>query len=163
MPLMVMSPRPGPEQAADVGRGRASGTGANEEAVMTKAKKSASGKQSRGAKAGAKPKAAGKAAGAKTGGPRAARAAKGAKGGAGAPKATKVRAGGLTAALRVLTEEGKPMRVKDIAEDAIAKGYWSPGGKTPWATLASAIGREIKTKGAESRFRKAGRGEFAAA
>lgn len=45
-----------------------------------------------------------------------------------------------------------------------AKGYWSsPGGKTPSATLYSAILREITTKGASSRFVKAERGKFALA
>ena len=39
------------------------------------------------------------------------------------------------------------------------KDYWtSPGGKTPDATLYSAILREIDTKGAEARFVKTERG-----
>ena len=43
------------------------------------------------------------------------------------------------------------------------KGYWtSPGGKTPHATLYSAITREIDTKGNDSRFKKAERGKFTA-
>jgi hypothetical protein len=43
------------------------------------------------------------------------------------------------------------------------KGYWaSPGGKTPQATLYSAILRELKAKGKEARFKKADRGKFAA-
>jgi hypothetical protein len=42
-----------------------------------------------------------------------------------------------------------------------AKGYWkSPGGKTPWATLYSALAREIAVKGDASRFRKTDRGKF---
>ena len=47
--------------------------------------------------------------------------------------------------------------------DAMAAGgYWiSPGGKTPHATLYSAILREISTKGNESRFKKTERGKFA--
>ena len=46
--------------------------------------------------------------------------------------------------------------------DAMAKkGYWtSPGGKTPAATLYSAILREISTKGKEARFKKTERGKF---
>ena len=45
-----------------------------------------------------------------------------------------------------------------------AKSYWSsPGGKTPEATLYSAILRETQTKGTQSRFRKAERGKFALA
>ena len=43
-----------------------------------------------------------------------------------------------------------------------AKGYWtSPGGKTPHATLYSAIAHEIATKGDQARFTKAGPGRFA--
>jgi hypothetical protein len=42
------------------------------------------------------------------------------------------------------------------------KGYWtSPGGKTPAATLYSAILREISTKGKDARFTKTERGKFA--
>jgi len=44
-----------------------------------------------------------------------------------------------------------------------SKGYWtSPGGKTPAATLYSAILRESQTKGDAKRFVKAARGKFAA-
>lgn len=40
-------------------------------------------------------------------------------------------------------------------------GYWtSPGGKTPAATLYSAILREIQRKGADARFKKVERGLF---
>ena len=42
------------------------------------------------------------------------------------------------------------------------KGYWSsPGGKTPAATLYSALQREIDTKGEQARFLKAAPGRFA--
>jgi hypothetical protein len=44
-----------------------------------------------------------------------------------------------------------------------AKAYWtSPGGKTPAATLYAAIIRHIAVKGDEARFRKTGKGTFAA-
>ena len=47
---------------------------------------------------------------------------------------------------------------------AAKKGYWTiPGGKTPAATLDSAILREIGTKGKEARFTKTERGKFARA
>ena len=43
-----------------------------------------------------------------------------------------------------------------------AKGYWkSPGGKTPAATLYSAILRECQKKGKDARFKKVDRGRFA--
>jgi hypothetical protein len=50
-----------------------------------------------------------------------------------------------------------------MIEAMAAKGLWtSPGGKTPHATLYSAILREIDTKGKAARFKKADRGHFAA-
>jgi hypothetical protein len=43
-----------------------------------------------------------------------------------------------------------------------ARRYWkSPGGKTPEATLYSAILREINIKGKDARLRKTGPGKFA--
>jgi hypothetical protein len=48
-----------------------------------------------------------------------------------------------------------------IERMATAKLWISPGGKTPSATLSSAIAREIAVKGTASRFRKAGPGRFA--
>jgi len=46
----------------------------------------------------------------------------------------------------------------------IEKGLWKKGkGKTPEATLNSAIIREIRDKKGESRFKKVGPGLFAAA
>lgn len=69
---------------------------------------------------------------------------------------------GLDAAAKVLEESGQPMNAKEMIEAVETKGYWkSPGGKTPHATLYSAIIREIKAKGSEARFRKADRGKFA--
>ena len=50
-----------------------------------------------------------------------------------------------------------------VAEAMAAKKLWtSPGGKTPHATLYSAILREISTKGKDARFKKTERGKFAA-
>ena len=68
---------------------------------------------------------------------------------------------GLDAAAMVLKGSVKGKSVQEIYEAAKADGLWSPAGKTPWATLASAIGREIKTKGKDSRFAKVARGRFA--
>ena len=81
----------------------------------------------------------------------------------GAPKTEKKpkRTSSLDAAAKVLNESAAPMNVKQIVEVAERKGYWkSPGGKTPHATIFSAIIREIAKKGSESRFRKAERGQF---
>jgi len=79
-----------------------------------------------------------------------------------APKEPKEkRMSGLDAAAKVLSESEVPMNAKEMIEAAEAKGYWkSPGGKTPQATIYSAIIREISTKGPESRFRKTERGRF---
>jgi hypothetical protein len=70
----------------------------------------------------------------------------------------------LDAAAKVLVETGQAMTCPELISAMAAKGYWtSPGGKTPQATLHAAVAREINTKGALSRFRKADRGKFALA
>ena len=67
----------------------------------------------------------------------------------------------VAAALKVLGESTEPMSTKEMVDAMASKGLWSsPGGKTPHATLYSAILREITTKGDESRFVKAERGRF---
>ena len=54
------------------------------------------------------------------------------------------------------------MSCRELIERMASKGYWkSPSGKTPSATLYSAILRELKTKGSEARFKKTDRGRFA--
>jgi hypothetical protein len=68
----------------------------------------------------------------------------------------------LDAAARVLRESGQPMNCPELIEQMAAKGYWtSPKGKTPSSTLYAAIAREVKLKGAASRFFKTGPGRFA--
>jgi len=75
------------------------------------------------------------------------------------PKEKKTSA--LDAAARVLAESGQPMTCQEMIAAMAQRGYWtSPGGKTPQATLYSAIIKEIAMKGANSRFRKADRGKF---
>ncbi len=68
----------------------------------------------------------------------------------------------LDAAAKVLTEANNPMNCRQIIETAIKKKYWQPkkAGKTPQNTLNAAISRDIK-KSYDSRFEKAGRGQFA--
>jgi chemotaxis protein histidine kinase CheA len=74
-------------------------------------------------------------------------------------KAKKLSA--IAAAAQVLAVSKEPMNTKQMIEAMAAKGYWtSPGGKTPHATLYSAILREIGTKGNEARFKKVERGKF---
>lgn len=68
----------------------------------------------------------------------------------------------LGAAAKVLTERGEPMNTQEMIAAMAEADYWtSPGGKTPHATLYSAILRELK-KGDDSRFIKTERGRFAA-
>jgi hypothetical protein len=77
------------------------------------------------------------------------------------PKAKKL--GALDAAAQVLTASKEPLNCKAMIDAMAKKALWtSPGGKTPHATLYSAIIREIALKGKESRFVKTERGKFAA-
>jgi len=76
-------------------------------------------------------------------------------------KAKKLSA--IDAAAKVLADAKGPMNTKEMIDAMAAKKLWkSPGGKTPHATLYSAILREINTKGKDARFKKTERGKFAA-
>jgi len=67
----------------------------------------------------------------------------------------------IDAAAKVLSETKEALSTKQMVEAMATKGYWtSPGGKTPHATLYSAILREINEKGKEARFKKTDRGHF---
>lgn len=78
------------------------------------------------------------------------------------PKPKRVSA--LDAAAQLLAASGRAMTTQEMVVEMAQQGLWeSPAGKTPHATLYSAILREIGTKGAEARFRKADRGMFVAA
>jgi hypothetical protein len=80
-----------------------------------------------------------------------------------AKKDTPKKVSALDAAARVLTESGGSMTTKEMIEAMAAKKLWeSPNGKTPSATLYSAILREVNTKGKDSRFKKTEPGKFAA-
>jgi hypothetical protein len=77
------------------------------------------------------------------------------------PKEKKVSA--IDAAAQVLAGAKEPMNCKEMIDAMAKKALWtSPGGKTPHATLYSAIIREIALKGKEARFSKTERGKFAA-
>lgn len=85
---------------------------------------------------------------------------------AGTPKPTNVapkRMSGLDAAAKVLAEAKAPLGCGEIFDRILKRKLWVTKGKTPAATLSAAILREVKAKGTESRFKKAGRGLFAAA
>jgi hypothetical protein len=68
----------------------------------------------------------------------------------------------LDAAAKVLAETGQAMTCQELIAAMTTKGYWtSPAGKTPSATLYSAILRELTVKGDDARFVKTERGKFA--
>src|SRR5947207_1861874 len=90
---------------------------------------------------------------------------KGTKAKAAAPKTKEPKAGNgkvsqLDAAVAVLKAKGEAMNCKGMVEVMLAKGMWATEGKTPAATLYSAILREITVKGSEARFKKPDRGQF---
>jgi hypothetical protein len=66
----------------------------------------------------------------------------------------------LDLAAEVLAEASEPMNTKAIVEQVLATGRWQTKGKTPAATLYSAIIREISNKGDDARFEKVERGTF---
>ncbi len=73
------------------------------------------------------------------------------------------RMSAIDAAAKVLVDAGTPMNCQELITAMAEKKLWtSPGGKTPHATLYSAILREITTKGKDARFTKTERGKFAA-
>lgn len=68
----------------------------------------------------------------------------------------------VNAALQVLESAGEPMNTQEMIAAMVEQNLWtSPGGKTPHATLYSAILRDL-AKGEESRFVKTERGRFTA-
>jgi hypothetical protein len=78
------------------------------------------------------------------------------------PEASEKRLSCIAAALKVLGESSEPMNAQELITAMQDKGYWtSPGGKTPHATLYSAILRDL-AKGDDSKFVKSERGRFTA-
>jgi len=71
------------------------------------------------------------------------------------------RMSALDAAAQILAKSKNAMSCKRIVELATDMGLWTTTGKTPHATLYSAIIREIAKKGNQARFRKIDRGRFA--
>ncbi|MBS0189662.1 MAG: hypothetical protein JSR52_00800 [Planctomycetes bacterium] len=79
---------------------------------------------------------------------------------------TRSRISALDAAAKILgglstTDAAAGLEVKDLIGHMARTRLWkSPGGKTPCATLYSALIREIKARGSESRFRRVSPGKF---
>jgi len=68
----------------------------------------------------------------------------------------------VNAALQILSTSAEPMNAQELITAMTDQGLWaSPGGKTPHATLYSAILRDM-AKGDDSRFIKSERGRFSA-
>ena len=67
----------------------------------------------------------------------------------------------LSAAARVLAEADGPLSAGEIVKRMLEKGLWQTKGRTPQATLYSALLRRIRKDGANARFRKVERGKFA--
>ena len=76
------------------------------------------------------------------------------------PKAPKEKKLSLVAAAaQVLAKSKEPMNCKAMVDQVVAAGLWTPGtGKTPHATLYSAILRDLKAD--TPRFQKVDRGQF---
>ena len=66
----------------------------------------------------------------------------------------------LNLAAKVLAEAKGPMTCQEMVEKVLATGLWTTKGRTPSATLYSAILRQIQTKGDAAAFRKTERGKF---
>ena len=81
-----------------------------------------------------------------------------------APKKEEKKLSALDAAVRVLAETKQALSCSELITAMATQGYWtSPGGKTPQATLASALQREIVIKKEQSRFQKTAPGRYALA
>jgi hypothetical protein len=66
----------------------------------------------------------------------------------------------LDLAAEVLAKAGKPMGCSEIVEEVLKSGRWTTKGRTPSATLYSAILREVANPARGSRFKKVDRGLF---
>jgi hypothetical protein len=65
----------------------------------------------------------------------------------------------IAAAAEVLGKKKEPMTTKEMVDHVVTAGLWTPGaGKTPHATLYSAILRDLKSE--FPRFEKVNRGQF---
>lgn len=60
----------------------------------------------------------------------------------------------------VLEQAGEPLTCTQIMERILEQMLWTTAGRTPVATLYSAVIREIQRKGDDARFAPANRGAF---
>lgn len=66
----------------------------------------------------------------------------------------------LSAAAQVLAEADGPLSAGEMVKRMLEKSLWQTKGRTPQATLYSALLRRIRKDGATARFRKVERGRF---
>lgn len=66
----------------------------------------------------------------------------------------------MDAAIAVLSEAGKALRIDEITKRAIDLGYIKPKGKTPISTMGAVIYRDVKRFGENSKFEKADSSTF---
>jgi len=64
------------------------------------------------------------------------------------------------AAIKVLSDAGTPLHVKELTEKMLSKGLWKTTGKTPAYTVAATLYVDIKKKGEASPFRLVAPGTF---
>jgi restriction system protein len=64
------------------------------------------------------------------------------------------------AAHQVLAHSGRPLHYEEITKRAIERDLINPQGMTPEATMAAQLYQDIKSKGANSNFRKEGKAIF---
>ena len=64
------------------------------------------------------------------------------------------------AAQQVLAGSGRPLRYEEITKRAMDRDLINPQGMTPEATMAAQLYQDIKSKGANSLFRKEGKATF---
>jgi restriction system protein len=67
----------------------------------------------------------------------------------------------LSAAERVLQEEGSAMNYREICRLAMDRKYWQSNGKTPWATMGAQLYSHIRKRGTAARFVQQGPETFA--
>ncbi|HEY2094093.1 MAG TPA: HTH domain-containing protein [Thermoanaerobaculia bacterium] len=67
----------------------------------------------------------------------------------------------LDAAYRVLLARGRAMSSREIADEAVRRGYLDSKGKTPWQTMKSKLSTDILRQGERSAFMRTGQGQFA--
>ena len=66
----------------------------------------------------------------------------------------------MSAVSQVLHEATEPLHYEEITRRILDRGLWQTSGKTPAATVNAQLAMDIKRKGADSRFRRTGRGMF---